>query len=66
MRLNPFHTKVGACLFTWNEHARVLTKGPFEFRVVDTPKIAPDAYSSYQVGGGHDFVILFKGYSNGG
>ena len=48
VRLNPFYTAVGACLFTWND-GRVLTKGPFEFRVVDAPKMAPEAYSSYQV-----------------
>ena len=28
----------------------MLTKGPFEFRVVETPRTAPEAYSSYQVG----------------
>ena len=48
IRLNPFYTAVKACLFTWND-GRVLTKEPFEFRVVDSPKIAPEAYSSYQV-----------------
>lgn len=48
IRLSPFYTSVGACLFTWNKDARVLTKGPFEFRVVNSPKTAPDAYSSYQ------------------
>ena len=26
VRLNPFHTGVGACLFTWNENAKVLTQ----------------------------------------
>lgn len=48
IRLNPFYTNVGACLFTWTEDSGVLTKGPFTFRVVNTPKTAPDAYSSYQ------------------
>ena len=47
-RLIPFYTSIGACLFTWND-GRVLTRGPFEFRVVDAPKMAPEAYSSYQV-----------------
>ena len=56
IRLNPFHTNVGACLFTWNEHGRVLTKGPFDFRVVETPRTAPEAYSSYQVGVVMDMV----------
>jgi hypothetical protein len=49
LRLSPFYTAMGACLFTWNEDGRVLTKGPFQFRVVNSPMTAPDAYSSYQV-----------------
>jgi len=48
VRLNPFHTNVGACLFTWNENAKVLTRGPFEFRVVEEPKKAPECFSSFQ------------------
>lgn len=48
VRLNPFHTGVGACLFTWNENAKVLTRGPFEFRIIDEPKKAPECFSSFQ------------------
>ena len=49
VRLNPFYTGTGACLFTWAEHAKVLTRGPFEFRIVTASKTAPEAYSSLQV-----------------
>ena len=49
LRLSPFYTAMGACLFTWNEDGRVLTKGPFQFRVVNSPMTAPGAYSSFQV-----------------
>lgn len=49
IRLSPFYTSVGACLYTWNEDGRTLTKGPFDFRIVGSPKLAPDAFSSYQV-----------------
>ena len=48
VRLNPFYTGVGACLFTWNENAKVLTRGPFEFRIIDEPKKAPECFSSFQ------------------
>ena len=49
VRLNPFYTSTGACLFTWNEHAKILTRGPFELRIVTASKTAPEAYSSLQV-----------------
>ena len=49
VRLNPFYTGTGACLFTWNEHAKILTRGPFELRIVTASKTAPEAYSSLQV-----------------
>ena len=49
VRLNPFYTAIGACLFTWTENGKVLTQGPFEFRIVEAPKVAPEAFSSFQV-----------------
>ncbi|XP_064384704.1 uncharacterized protein LOC135333633 [Halichondria panicea] len=48
IRLNPFYTAIGACLYTWNENGKVLTQGPFEFRIVDAPRTAPEAFSSFQ------------------
>lgn len=68
LRLNPFYTAVGACLFTWTEHARILTKGPFEFRTVDIPKTAPEAFSSYQVWScdGHMTSLDYSGASGKG
>ncbi len=48
IRMNPFVTSVGACLFTWTDNSKELTKGPIQLRVVDTPRMSPDAFSSYQ------------------
>jgi len=48
VRLNPFYTGMGACLFLWTENAKVLTQGPFDFRIVEEPKKAPECFSSLQ------------------
>jgi hypothetical protein len=33
----PFHTSVGACLFTWKQSQNQLMNGPFEFRFISNP-----------------------------
>jgi hypothetical protein len=48
LRLSPFYTGIGACLFTWAEHAKTLTQGPLEFKIIESPRKAPDLYSGLQ------------------
>jgi len=38
IEINPFHNGAGACLFTWREHREIFMNGPFEFRVVQSPR----------------------------
>lgn len=38
IEINPFHNGAGACLFTWREHRELFMNGPFEFRVVQSPR----------------------------
>lgn len=38
IEINPFHNGAGACLFTWRENRETFMNGPFEFRVVESPR----------------------------
>ena len=48
LRLSPFYTGTGACLFTWAEHGKLLTKPPVNFKIIDSAHKAPEIYSGLQ------------------
>jgi hypothetical protein len=48
IRLSPFYTGTGACLYTWAEHGKLLTSPPLDFKIIETARKAPDLYSGLQ------------------
>ncbi|CAI8050300.1 Cell division cycle protein 123 [Geodia barretti] len=48
IRLSPFYTGTGACLYTWAEDGKLLTNPPLDFKIIEAARKAPDLYSGLQ------------------